>query len=133
MGNMWACKACLSVLLAGVLSMPMPASAFWAGPGCFFGNMLGGGGFSGGFGFSTGARGMGYAHPYGVLPLYGAPYPVEPGTLWISPAPPPGADESVPRRAAEVLHTNIWRSEILQQPEARGAGAYPIPRNRWQP
>ena len=133
MRNLKALKACFPALLAAALSLPAPALAFWSGPGCFLADMLGGGGFSGGFRFSTGARGLGYGHPYGALPLYGAPYRVEPGAAWMSPAPPPGPGESTPRRAAEVLRANIWHPEIVEPAEARAAGSSQVPRNRWQP
>lgn len=123
------------LLLTGALSLPAPASAFWSGPGCFLANMLGGGGLSGGFGFSAGARGSVYGYPYGAPPLYGAPYPFDPGAPLMSPALPPRAGEA-PQRPAEFLQANRWSHTALTQPEAAEAQRAvepPAPRNRWRP
>jgi hypothetical protein len=122
------------LLLAGALSLPAPASAFWFGPGCFLANMLGGSGFSGGFGFSAGTRGLGYGHPYGALPPYGNPYAFDPGAPQMSPAPPRAGE--APQRPAEVLQANIWSHPALAQPEALDTQPVmepPAPRNRWRP
>jgi hypothetical protein len=135
MRNVGAMNVLPFLLLAGALSLPAPASAFWFGPGCFLANMLGGGGLSGGFGFSAGTRGLGYGHPYGALPLYGGPYPFDPGAPLMSPAFPPSAGEA-PQRPAEVLQANIWSHPALAQPqapEAQPVVELPAPRNRWRP
>jgi hypothetical protein len=135
MRNVRAMNVLPPLLLAGALALPASASAFWFGPGCFLTNMLGGGGFSGGFGFSAGTRGLGYGHPYGALPLYGGPYPLGPPPHLMSPGPllQGGA---APQRPAEVLRANIWSLPTAAQPEAPDAQPVvelPAPRNRWQP
>lgn len=120
-----------AAVLAVVLFVPVPVAAFWSGPGCFVANMMTGGAFSGGIGFSMGGRGATYAPPYGVAPPYARPHPVGPGAAWMSPASPNHADGATLRRAADLLQENVWSSELREPPHA--VGIAPGPRNRWQP